>query len=711
MTEIERLFKAKIPCKETGIEVRRTICDICAPSFHCGIDAYVKDGEIIKVEGTKEHPQNGGVLCTKGLGSRQYIYREDRIRTPLRRTGSRGSGEFTSISWGEAYREIADRLGAIKETFGPEAVLFYSGYSKWYRPYLHRFAYSFGSPNYGTESSTCQTSTFMVWDTTVGHFSTANAANAGVFLGWAFNPYYSRHLALRAVLSQREKGMKVIIVDPRITPASQQLADVHLRPVPGTDGALALGMGKLLIDNGWIDTGYIADHVYGFEAYREYVQNFDLDTVSRITGVPSADIEAAVYMMAHNGPMAINESAAPLAHHRNGFQNYRAVMALSAITGNYDRLGGQIPVSFSYNYQGAGFATREKEFVNDARKPGMPPRIGAARFPLWDELVDECQVTDLVRQLTGQTPYPVKGIFALGMNYRILPDSGAFRKALEQVDFFVDADLFLTDTAKLADIVLPACSSFERGELKAYGGGYLQFTKPVVAPLYESRNDVEILAGLAREMKLGDPLLEAGYEACVRYIIRDLPVTVEQLQASDLPIRLDSAVRLYVPGAFTKAGYNTPSGKYELYSNIIAKYPGLDPLPTYTDSRNGWDEQEYPWILNSGPRLPGALHSRLHKVPWLRSLRPAPMLDISGEDAERLGIGQRDKVELSTPNGALVVEANVSWKVLPGVVHLYHGYSEADVNSLLDRDNLDPYSGFPGYRTTRCRIRKQVTVP
>ncbi|NLX64163.1 MAG: molybdopterin-dependent oxidoreductase [Clostridiaceae bacterium] len=709
MNRKERLIKAKIPCKETGIEIRHSICDICSPTFHCGVDAYVLNGKIIKIEGTKNHPMNKGVLCTKGLGNRQYIYREDRIKTPLKRVGPRGSGEFKPISWDEAYNEIAAQLNKVKEQYGAESVVFFSGFSKWYRPFLHRFAYSFGSPNYATESSTCQTSTFMVWDVNVGNFSVADVANAGVFVGWAYNPHYSRHLALGPVMAQKERGMKVIIIDPRITPASQQLADIHLRPIPGTDGALALGMGKILIDNGWIDKDYIENHVFGFEQYREYVQKFDIDTVSKITGIPARDIEDTVYMMAHNGPMAINESAAPLAHHKNGFQNYRAIMALSAITGNYDRPGGQIPVSFTYNYMCAGFKTREQEFINATKKPGMRPKVGAARFPLWDELVDECQATDLTRQINEETPYPIKAIFALGMNYRMLPDSGAFRKALEKLDFIVNTDLFMTDTAKLADIVLPACSSFERGELKAYGGGYLQYTNPVIEPLYESKNDVQIISELASCLKLNDPLLEKGYEECIKYILQDIPITVEELKKTGLPVHMGDIVGQYEPGEFTRKGYNTPSRKFELYSNIIAKYQdkGLDPLPTYVSSLNDWDEEKYPFILNSGPRLPGAIHSRTHNVPWLRRLRPNPAVDISTEDAEKLGIEQGDTVEISTPNGTIYVEANVTGKVLAGMVNMYHGYSEADVNSLMDGNNVDPYSGFPGYRTTRCNVRKK----
>jgi anaerobic selenocysteine-containing dehydrogenase len=707
-SHLQRLLKAKIPCKETGIEVKQTICDICAPSFHCGIDAYVKDGKVIKIEGTKEHPVNKGLLCTKGLSNRQYIYREDRIRTPLRRVGKRGSGEFEQIKWEEAYQIISERLLDIKDKYGPESVVFFSGYSKWYRPFLHRFAYSFGSPNYATESSTCMTSTFMAWDIATGHFTVGNVANAGVFLGWAFNPYYSRYLALIPVEERKKKGMKVIIIDPRETVASQRLADIHLRPIPGTDGALALGMGKILIDNDWIDKEYIEKHVFGYEEYKEYVQQFDIDTVAKITGVCQKDIVAAVEMMANNGPMTINESAAPIAHHKNGLQNYRAIMALSALTGNYDRLGGQIPFTFTYNYMGAGFATKEEEFIKEVKPKGARPKIGAERFPLWNELVDECQATDIIRQVEEEKPYPVKAIFALGMNKRMLPDSRGFHKALEKLDFIVDTDLFFTDTAKMSDIVLPACSSFERGELKAYAGGYLFYTKPVIEPLYDSRDDVRILSELAREMNLGDALLESGYEECIKYILRDVNITLDELKSRDYPVRISDA-KPYVEREYTRKGYNTPSGKFELYSNIIAKYEGLDPLPTYTESLNEWDKELYPLILTSAPRIPSGLHSRLHDVKWVRSLRPEPLLEISSKDAEEMGLSQGEEVELYTPNAFITVKVKITHKNLYRVAHMYHGYREADVNLLMDRDNLDPYSGFPGFRTTRCAIRKKVT--
>ena len=148
-------LKGKVPVAGSHIEVRPTICAICNPFSHCGIDAYVQDGTIIKIEGTKNNPHSGGTLCAKGSASRQYIYHKDRLRTPLVRKGKKGSDEFEPVSWKEALDLIAQRLLKIKEKSGPESVVFYAGYTKWMRPFLKRLAHSFGSPNYATESSTC----------------------------------------------------------------------------------------------------------------------------------------------------------------------------------------------------------------------------------------------------------------------------------------------------------------------------------------------------------------------------------------------------------------------------------------------------------------------------------------------------------------------------------------------------------------------------
>lgn len=711
MNELEKKIKAKIPGKDTGIEVRRTICDICCPCTHCGIDAYVKDGTIIKVEGTKEHPRNKGKLCTKGHASRQYIYREDRLQTPLRRVGARGEGRFEAIGWDEAYREIAEKLNETKNTYCADSVAFFSGYTKWYRQFLHRFAYSFGSINYGSECSTCYKSAVMSWKATAGLYAAGpDMGSANVLLGWALNPYYSKHLALPRLEAFKAKGGKIIIIDPRKTPATDKLADMHLQIKAGTDGALALGMANLIIENGWADMDYIKKYTYGFEEYAKSVRAFDLETVSRITGLPAHEIFEATRIYATSGPACIQESSAPLAHQINGFQNYRAMICLNALTGNFDRKGGCVPETITYYDQSAGYLTYEHEYYQMREPEHVRPRIGQERFPLWAKLVDEFQAMDLLRQITQGTPYPIKSVFACGMNAKMFPNTREFYEALKKLDFFVDVDLFMTDTAKYADIVLPACTSFERGEFKAYPGGYAQYTNPVIAPLYESKNDVQILAELAQVMQLDDALLKEGYEAGIRFMLRDLSVSVEEMKASDLPVKVPEATS-DVPGLLLENGFPTPSGKFEFWSKAVEEFSeshGLDPLPTYKDPLSDQEalRDAYPLKLVAGARIPNAIHSRLHEVPWLRSLRPEAVADLSLEDAGRLGIERDDRIEISNPTGRVAVLANPSSKIQVGEVHLYHGYREANANDLVSECHLDPYSGFPGYRSNYCAVRK-----
>lgn len=710
MTESEKRVNAKIPGPDTGITVRKTLCDICSPNFHCGLSCYLKDGKIIKIEGDQDNPISHGHICTKGAANREYLYHKDRIRTPLRRTGARGEGRFEPISWDEAYQEIARHMNETKARWGPEAVLCFGGYSKWYHPFLHRFAYSFGTPNFASDCSACYTATHIAWMTTSAAQTRFDLAHCKTFMGWAFNPYYSLGPNMELALKRKAEGVKFIIIDPRRTPATEQLADIHLRLRPGTDGILALGMGKILIDHDWIDHEFIEKYTYGFAAYKDYVQRFSLDEVSRVTGVPAENILRAAELYGTNGPAANNENPSSINHHYNGFQNYRAIIALQAITGNFDRTGGTIPGYFSFNHVIAGFPTREEQFLEEKLPQGVRPKIGLEDFPVWEnENYLEAQGAELAKWIEGKKSYPVKTIFALGMNYRMFSESRRLLRAMsENLDFFVNADLFMTDTCKHADIVLPACTSFER-ETFHVRGGYLYFANRVIDPLYDSRSDLDILRDMARVLDLDDELLKGGYQACIDYIIQDTGYTSAELLAAGRPVKA-KWTETYHDRMYVEEGLKTPTGKLEIYSRRIERYqkrnPFLQPLPTWTtDIREGGGE-EYPFLLASAGRLPGTFHSRLMRIPSLRSLRPEPMADMNAQDAAHMGIAPGDFIEISTSAGSLRVRANPSITILPGVVELYHGYAEADVNRIIPLDASDPYTGFACNRGIRCALRK-----
>lgn len=692
------------------MEIRKSFCNICG---NCAMDVWVESGKILRVEGSRGDPQSGGTLCAKGYANFEYVYHPDRIRTPLRRTGPRGAGQFEPISWEEAYATIARRLLDVKKEYGAESVAFYSGHAKWYRPIYHRFVHAFGSLNYGTESSSCFQAGRMAQELCCGTLSRPDMMNSDLFIGWPENSFQKGVSANDPLDAFRERGGKVILIDPRVTP-NAKLSDLHLRPRPGTDGALALCFGHHLIRTGAIDREYIEKYVHGFEEYARYARAFTLKKTAQITGIPQRDIRRAAEMIASAGRFCIAGTSIGILHHNNGMQTARAIFALSAITGNFDREGGMLPAGGSV----AGECTDDRrsqpkvlwnDFIDERRPVNVRPKIGTQRFPLWSEVVDEYQSMDLARNIVEGTPYPIRAVFALGFNHRMFPGNGRLLEALEQVDFFVNTDIFMTDTAKYADIVLPACTSLERADLHQ-AGPLVRFLEPAILPLYESKSDADILCELAAYMALDDDILLRGYEYICKYVLRRVGVTLEGLRSAQGYVRIPGALP-YIPGSNLRRGLLTPTGKFELYSERIAAYThshGLHPLPVYAGLQAG---EEWPLVLVAGGRIPWQVHSRMHRIRAIRALENGPAADIHPQDAAARGIAPGDEIELVTQHGQIRVRAHVTHMVLRGTVHMYQDYPQADVNAILDLDALDPYSGFPAYRSVPCDVHVPFDRP
>ena len=714
MATMQTRLEAKIPGPDTGIEIRKSLCAICDPMTQCGLDLYIKDGRIIKTEGSLENGYSHGVLCSKGASTRQYVYSEQRLKTPLRRVGPRGSGKFEPMAWDEALDTIAAKLNSIKREFGPESVAFFSGYTKYFRPYLKRLAHSFGSPNYMTESSTCFTAMAMAQKLVFGLPGGPDLMNTNCLLVWSSNPFHTNPGNAKAILKGKERGMKLIVVDPRETPTTR-FADIHLQLRPGTDGALALAMAHVIINEKLYDQEFVDNHTYGFEEYKEYVQQFTPEKGEELSGVPADKIRAAARMYASVKPGAILPSAAPVVHNTNGVQNYRAVFCLAGLTGNYDVKGGNFAQPPSFIHMPGLIPTREHEFSQSRPWSEMAPRIGADRFPVWMDVVDEeAQAMELPNQIRSGKPYPVKALLGFGLNYRMWPDSKGFLESLDKLDLFVNVDVFNTDSCKHADIVLPACTSVERSELRCYGMGYIFYTQPAIAPLYESRSDADIMFALAPLLGIDDPLWKAGYEASIDWVLEPSALTTAELKKHPGGMFVPNPVKP-PEKKYLKAGFKTPSGKLEFKSKVLEKYagrPGFEALPVYIPPRSSKEAdpetaKEYPFTLNTGSRLPMFVHTRTYRLSWTSSLRPDfPSADLNPGDAARLGIKLGDKMRIATPKGAIEVKANLTQMVQPGVVHMYHGHPAADVNTLIAGDYLDPLSGFPGYKSLLCKVEK-----
>lgn len=712
MDERDNKLKGKIPDASAGITIKKSICTICDPLSQCGLNLYVKDGKIIKVEGSKENPRNEGTLCAKGSATRQYVYNQERLKTPLKRVGPKGSGEFVPISWEEALSTVANKLNEYKSQFGPESVIFYCGYTKWLRPFLQRLAYSFGSPNYLTESSACAEAMGMAQKLIYGTPAPPDVRNSKCLLVWSANPFYSNTTLARKVLGAKERGTKIIVVDPRVTPMTQK-ADLHLQLKPGSDGALALTMANVIISEGLFDKDFVNDFTHGFDEYRQYVQQFTPEQGERLTGVPIDKIKHAARLYASTKPAAIMPSASSIVHHTNGVQNYRAVFALIGLTGNYDIQGGNFVDPASVLKVPGGFPSREAEFVHVKKEVDMAPKIGKERFPVWSELVDQGHAMHLPEQIATGKPYPLKAMLAFGLNYRMWPNSGRMAEALKELDFFVDVDIFQTESSKLADIILPACTSVERSELRCYPERYLIYTQPAISALEQSRSDSDIICDLAKSLKLNDSLLKAGPEACLDFILEPSGITLAELKKHPAGMSVPHPGELPEKKYLSK-GFATPSGKLEFKSILLGKYAkkyGYTELPFYTPPKYSVEQspdlaKDFPFILNTGSRLPMFIHSRTFRLPWTRSLMPEAAADLNSLDGERLGISQGDSIRISTPQGAIQVKANLTETVLSGVVHMYHGYAEADVNRLIEGNYLDAISGYPGFKGLLCRVDK-----
>ncbi len=698
----------KIPGEGTGIRVHKTFCSICNAPTHCGIDAYVKDGVVVRVEGSESHPHNQGALCSKGSASRQYIYHKDRIRTPLVRKGERGSGDFAPVSWEEALDTISRRLLAVKAETGPESVVFYAGYSKWFRPFLKRLAHSFGSPNYCTESSTCHQATAMAAKLNYGCFGAPDLRNARCLLVWSQNPFYSNTAVTRRLMDAVDQGLKIIEVGPLLTPMTRHAA-VHLRIRPGTSGALAMGMANVMIREGIYDREFVDRWTLGFEEFQRYAGEFTPSATEEITGVPAGLMVEAARLYATTRPAALMTSASPTVHHTNGVQNHRALTALIGLTGNFDRPGGNYVVPPTWLNIPTAATLREEQYKQVRAWKDMPPRVGEELYPVWCRLVPEAQAVHLPFQIRSGKPYPIRAMLAFGMRYRMWPGSDFMLDSLRKLDFVVNVDLFMTETCRMADVVLPACTTFERSELRFWAQNYVMWSQPVIEPLYQSRSDAEIIFELARRMLPDDGLMQKGYEHSVDWILKPSGLTVAKLKEHPAGLHL-KGFRMPPFRKYEKTGFPTPSGKMEFTSTIL-KEAGHDPLPRYREpklSPRSTPEvaERFPLILTTGARLPMYVHSRTFRLGWTRGLRKDPSADINPADGASRSISDGDWISLSTPRGSLRVRAHLTEVVGPGVVNFYHAWPEADANLLVPPDYLDPLSAYPGFKSLLCQVEK-----
>lgn len=680
------------------MQVIKTDCAMCVNC--CGIDAYVREGRLVKVEGMKEHPVNRGELCPKGEKLVQYLYSEYRLKYPLKRE----NGSWKRISWDEAMDTIATKLMKIREKYGARALAVYCGSVGVEHLeaafFAQRFRGAYGTPNFFSVESGCFRQRILTRQMTFGRYITEDIEKAKCIVLWGHNPDASRWLVAKWIREALERGARLIVVDPRRIPLAKE--GLYLQIRPGTDCALALGMINVIISEELYDKAFVKEWTMGFDQLKEHIKKYPVEKVEEITWVPAADIKRAARILATHKGTSIVQGTCSLDRQKNDVQNSRALAVLQAITGNIEVPGGWVSSRILP--------------LTDLRIPVKERPIGADEYPLHDELWGRHaaygQGMVLPEVILTGNPYSIKALIVTAGNPALtMPDSKAYKQALEKLDLVVTIDLFMNETAELSHIVLPACSFLEQTGIGGYpiglmhGISYMMLRRKVIDPIGESMPDWLIWSKLGRRMGYDDYFPWKTDEEMVQHLLEPSDMTVKQLEEHPEGI-------LYAPKSYDlykKSGFKTPSKKIEIYSKTLEQ-AGFDPLPTYVEpSRSPVSTpelaKEYPLILTTGARILEYIHTQLRNIPEIRHQNPDPIAEIHPGTAAKYGIVDGGKMIVETKEGSIKIKAKVTPDIVEQVVSVPHGWAEANVNILTNKDLRDPILGCPEDKGLLCRIR------
>jgi anaerobic selenocysteine-containing dehydrogenase len=693
-------------------------------STRCGSLVTVENGAIARIAPNPDHPGTKGAFCVKGIrGAAELHAHPDRLIHPLRRIGERGSGAWARISWDEALDEIAERFADIRARHGGPSLVGAVSSAYFSRGAMVALLMrSLGSPNWMMNQDLCggcrALSDKIMGLAIVGGEDIARTRCALIV---GRNPSAADPVQWTALKAAWKAGARVVVIDPSKTPAVD-LADVWLRPRPGTDAAIGLAMIDVIVREKLYDADFVARWCHGFEALAARAAEYPPARAAELAGVRAADIERAARLYA-DGPSTF-VSGHGIDAQSAGVQTFRAFHSLVAITGNVDRPGGNRRVKRPRGFKTYIDVLHDPEF----RLPLEIERqtIGAAEFPLWagpegwQTAAHNPSVIEAI--LTGK-PYPVRGMYVSGVNIAVTyPDTRRTMAALRSLDFLAVVSHSMTPTAELADIVLPKATSLEEEEiaLDPYAP-CIAYTRPVVAPRGEARGDFEIAVELLRRLEARGALVrnfapwrtKREFNA---YLLGQNEISFAELEAKGFA-RFD-----YQLGNFDKVGFKTPSGKIELYSETM-KRVGLDPLPDYAPPRAEVEpaaiRAAYPLILLTGAREKTYHHSRYRDQAWARKVSPFPRVEIHPGTAAASGVETDDwvRVEIAGADGSCKLKATVTPSVPPGILRTGMGWwlpeaaapdrgaLEVNVNAAISYGGpWDPVTGSADTRGLPCRL-------
>lgn len=623
-----------------------SVCSLDCPD-QCGLLIHKKEGKIIKVEGDPNHPVTQGNICNKVRNMAERLYDPKRLTHPLKRTGPKGSLQFEEISWDDALQIITDKWKDLIKTHGPESILPYSFYGNMGRVAAEgmdrRFFSRLGASR--LEQTVCQAAGKEGYRYTMGGgFGTdpEETSEAKLIILWGINAVSTNMHQVILARKAKKHGAKIIVIDVHKNQTGK-MADWFIPIKPGTDSALALGMMHILFAEHMVDEEFLETYTIGHEQLRTHVKKYTPEVVSSITGVSIDDLYQLAREYGQSTPSFIRIGNG-LQHHDNGGMNVRAISCLPALTGQWLHKGGGALKSNS------GF---------------LAFNTAAMQRP---DLLANKQTRSINMNLIGealvQKDEPIRSMYVYGSNPAVIaPNSNLVKKGLEREDLFlVVHDLFLTETAQYADIILPSTSSYENTDFyTSYWHHYIHLHEPVIEPYGESRSNHLVFQQLAHYMGYTEDLFKDSEEDLITSALANTKneymkeINFERLNENRF---MKADVRPLLPGKL-----KTPSGKIELYSELMEK-DGLNPLPTYNPIV---DEGDAPFLFVPAPNH-NFLNSTFSNNDKHIKLEKQPKLHLHSKDAQAYQIEDGDLVKIFNDRGECELTAAVGENVLPGVV-------------------------------------------
>jgi anaerobic selenocysteine-containing dehydrogenase len=619
---------------------KRSVCPYDCPDA-CGLLVETDGTNILQVKGDPEHPYTRGILCPKMNHYEKTVHLPDRITVPMLRTGKKGDGKFVRISWDEAISRITDKWKDLIEQFGAESILPYSfagTFGLVHRNVGHAFFHRMGASR--LDRTICSNAREAGWALTMGKSLSSNpleAAKSDLIILWGTNTVATNIHFSRIVQDAKKNGAKVWLIETYKT-AAATLADEVFVVRPGSDGALALGMMHVLVREGLIDKAFIDNYVQGFDELKETIlPQYHPDHVSAITGLPASVIEAmAISYGKAKAPFI--RTGTGMSRSGNGAMTYRTVACLPALVGAWTKDGGGCLVSCGTALIYALNEITREDFLS------KPTRI--------------INMNQLGSALTELPANPVKSLYVYHSNpAAITPNQAAVLKGLEREDLFtVVHDRFMTDTAKYADIFLPATSSVEQSDIfRAIGHYCIQYSQQVIPPIGESKSNWDTFCLLAKAMGYDEPYFSQSAEECINNVLKVPHPWRDQLtEAQREAYHAGTPVELPLP---SKPPFKTASGKIEILND------DTEPLPRYLDMHGG----SYPLKLVPAPSM-YSLNSCFTERPELREKNGLMRIKINSADAAARGLKHGEQVIVYNDLAGVVFYAEITDDVPAGTV-------------------------------------------